>query len=241
MELLILAGVAAFFVKNAAVDTMAMATGKTPPSHSYRMAKLRAEQAQQRRKERADPDMRGGLKMVARHWYLDACEDLDHWRAHRHATKPQRKAAARQRRAERVRRMREWAAQYVPEDEGILDAEIVDEYEEPAAEQGPEQGPGPAPDQEPGPEPGPRKRGRRRRTTTTEETEEEVVGQDLVPASVDQEQGEQAPLPHRRMVLATLIADAGHTPDWQAIAQLDSRAVDEAIAAVLAHQRLARA
>lgn len=227
--MLILAGVAAFFVKNAFVDTAAMVTGKTPPSHSYRMAKLKAEAAKERRKAEADPDHRGGLGMVFRHWYLDACEDLDHWRAMRHYSKPERKAAAQARREERLWRIREWAAQYVPtEDETFDDVD-------------PESGRAPDPEPEPEAE-WPRWRRRRKRTTTTEEEVEEVEVIELsddttvVPFAY-QDEGERPPLPHRRMVLATMIADAGHTPDWEVIGQMDSDQVDEAISGLIALRR----
>ncbi|MEU3020190.1 hypothetical protein ABZ635_22665 [Nocardiopsis sp. NPDC007018] len=222
--MLILAGVVAFFIKNAAVDTAAMVTGKTPPSHSYRMAKLREQAARDRRKAQADDDPRGGLGMVFRHWYLDACEDLDHWRAYRHATRPERREAARRRREDRAWRIREWAAQYVPTDEDIQDAEVVDETPSP-------------------PEPEwPRPRRRRRRTTTTTEEEEfefepfEGVEGEVVPFG-DQGEGERLPLSHRRMVLATMIADAGHTPNWEVINEMDSDQVDEAISGLIALRR----
>lgn len=225
--MLILAAVAAFFCKNAVVDTTAMLTGKTPPSHSYRMAELRAKN----RRYEDDPDHRGGLKMVARHWYLDACEDLDHWRANRHATRPERKAAARARREERLRRIREWAEQYLPDD--VEDGD-EDDFE-------PRRTPDPEPQPEPEPE-RPRGRRRRKRTTTTEEEVEEVevieLSDDttLVPFGY-QDQEERPPLPHRRMVLATMIADAGHEPDWEVIAQMDSDQVDQAISGLIVLRR----
>ncbi|KOX18058.1 hypothetical protein [Nocardiopsis sp. NRRL B-16309] len=235
MEMLILAAIAAFVVKNAAVDTVAMATGKTPPSHAYRMARLKEQAASERRRLAADPDNRGGLKMVARHWYLDACEDVDHWRAHRHQTKPERKAARQRRRAERARVIREWAERHVPDvgDEdadGIVDAEIIDETDEftpPGTE-----------------EPRPRPERRRWRRTTTEEVYEEEAdrpapGSDVVLLNPD-EQTEKAPLPHRRLVLMTMLASAGYAPDTEAIGRMTSEEVDGAIAALIAHERATR-
>lgn len=98
MEMLIAWLVLAFLIKRGVVDVAAMATGRTPPSHAYRMAKLK--QKQQERQVEADPDTRGGFKRVLAHWYRDACEDVDEWRANRRKTRPERKAA----KAERKRR-----------------------------------------------------------------------------------------------------------------------------------------
>ncbi len=229
--MLILAMVIAAVVKNAAVDTVAMATGKTPPSHAYRMAKLRAQEAEAKRRLASDPDHRGGAKMLLRHWYLDACEDVDHWRAHRHKTRPERQAAARARRRERERRIREWAAQYVPtdedesaaerEDEDIIDAEIVDEEPEHAKT----------------------RRRSRTTTTTTTVTEEESTTRpagDEVAVLTPDEESVKPPLPHRRMVLMTMLANSGYAPDTEAIAQMSSEEVDGAIAALVAHERATR-
>ncbi|PSK96035.1 hypothetical protein CLV63_113198 [Murinocardiopsis flavida] len=99
MEILIFAVVAVFMVSRGATDIAATVTGKTPPSHAYRMAKLQAK-GEQRRTE-PDPDTRAGLGRVARHWYLDACEDADAWRAERHLSKPERKARKAARKAKR--------------------------------------------------------------------------------------------------------------------------------------------
>ena len=111
MGLFLVLMVGVYLVKTAAVDTAAMATGRTPPSHAYRMAKLEADAELQRQalKDPAKaaaartsaPDLRGGAKMVARHWYLDACEDVDEWRAARRLSRPERKARKAQRRARR--------------------------------------------------------------------------------------------------------------------------------------------
>jgi hypothetical protein len=229
--MLILAAVAAFVVKNAFVDTYAMATGKTPPSHAYRMAKLKEQAAKERRRLAADPDTRGGLKMVARHWYLDACEDVDHWRAHRHQTKPQRKAAAKRRRAERARLIREWAERHVPDlhddvtgpdaDDDIIDAEIVDEEPRPRPEEGPRPRPEqPVPDE---PEPQPR---------PSSSSEVDVLFPD--------EHAEKPPLPYRRLVLMTMLAAAGYAPNTEAIGRMDEDEVDAAIAALIAHERATR-
>jgi hypothetical protein len=118
--MLIIAMVFAAMVKNGVVDTAAMATGKTPPSHAYRMARLKAEQAMAAAdpsKVRTSPvDLRGGAKMVAKHWYLDACEDVDHWRANRRSTRPERKAARQARKDKRARVIREWAEKHLPDD-----------------------------------------------------------------------------------------------------------------------------
>jgi hypothetical protein len=230
--MLILAAVAAFWVKNVALDFSALATGKTPPSHAYRMAKLREKAAKERRRLEADPDNRGGLKMVLRHCYLDACEDVDHWRANRHKTKPQRKAAARRRRAERARLIREWAERHVPDlkddvdsgpgpDDDIIDAEIVDEEpnprpEEPRPRPRPER---PVPDEEPQPRP-------------SSNSEVEVLFPD--------ENAQRPPLPYRRLVLMTMLAAAGYAPDTEAIGRMDEAEVDAAIAALIAHERATR-
>lgn len=95
MELLLAMLVAAMIVRRGAVDVTAMATGRTPPSHAYRMAKLSEKQKQ------ADPDERGGMRRVARHWYLDACEDVDEWRANRRLSRPERRARRAERKAKR--------------------------------------------------------------------------------------------------------------------------------------------
>lgn len=92
MELLIAMLVAAMIVRRGAVDMTAMATGRTPPSHAYRMAKLERE---------PDPDQRGGIRRVLRHWYLDACEDVDEWRATRRMSRPERRARREERKAKR--------------------------------------------------------------------------------------------------------------------------------------------
>lgn len=241
--MLILAAVAAFFVKNAALDFGHLATGRTPPSHAYRMAKLREKAAKERRRMAGDPDLRGGLKMVARHWYLDACEDLDAWRATRHATKPERKAAARARRAERKGFTARWGwrtGDPMPED--IVDAEIVDEDEgftpqaPPAAATG---GSG-------GARPGRSSQHTTTTTTTTtsstvtEEAASSAPGSEVAVLNPDEETV-KPPLPHRRMVLMTMLATAGYAPDTEAIAQMTSEEVDGAIAALIAHERATRA
>lgn len=242
--MLILAAVAAFWVKNAALDFSHMATGRTPPSHAYRMAKLREKAAKERRRMAGDPDLRGGLGMVARHWYLDACEDLDAWRATRHATKPERKAAARARRADREGFTARWGwrtGDPMPED--IVDADIVDEDETftpeppPATATG---GPG-------GARPG-RTSSRSTTTTTTTTTSSTVTEDTASPAPgtgvalfTTEEQVVQPPLPHRRMVLMTMLASAGYAPDTEAIAQMTSEEVDAAITALIAHERATRA
>jgi hypothetical protein len=232
--MLILAAVAAFVVKNAFVDTYAMATGKTPPSHAYRMAKLKEQAAKERRRLAADPDTRGGLRMVARHWYLDACEDVDHWRAHRHETKPERKAARQRRRAERARLIREWAERHVPDlhedvdsgpdpDDDIIDAEIVDEEPQPRPEEGPRPRPRPerpVPDEEPQPRP-------------SSSSELDVLFPD--------ENAQRPPLPYRRLVLMTMLAAAGYAPNTEAIGAMTSQEVDAAITALIEHERATRA
>lgn len=95
MELLLAMLVATMIVRRGAVDVTAMATGRTPPSHAYRMAKLSKQQKQ------ADPDGRGGMRRVMRHWYLDACEDVDEWRANRRLSRPERRARRAERKAKR--------------------------------------------------------------------------------------------------------------------------------------------
>ncbi len=231
--MLILAAVAAFWVKNVALDFSSMATGRTPPSHAYRMAKLREKAAKERRRLASDSDLRGGLKMVLRHCYLDACEDLDAWRAHRHATKPERKAAARARRAEREGFTARWGwrkGDPMPED--IVDAEIVDEDE------------GFTPDPPPAAATGGARPGRTSRTTTTTTTTstvtEEEPGSDVVLLNPDEETV-KPPLPHRRMVLMTMLASAGFAPNTEAIGRMTSEEVDGAIAALIAHERATRA
>lgn len=241
--MLILSMIIAATLKNAAVDTVAMATGKTPPSHAYRMAKLREKAAREQRRLESDPDTRGGARMLLRHWYLDACEDVDHWRAHRHRTKPQRKAAARRRRREREQRIRDWAAKYVPTDEhlgdhepaghgsdrrttrddsDIVDAEIVDENE------------GSTP-----PPTGSDRPGAPFTTTVTEDEPSGPAGTEVAVLHPDEETV-KPPLPHRRMVLMTMLATAGYAPDTDAIAQMTSEEVDGAIAALVAHERATR-
>ena len=224
---MILAAVAAFWIKTGAVDTVAMATGKTPPSHAYRMAKLRERQAQEKRRRASDPDIRGGMKMVARHWYLDACEDVDHWRAHRHKTRPERQAAKAARSRDRQRTIKDWAYRNMPGDpeptepaapdeDGFVDAEIVDETVEfdPAASSS--------------------------ATATEEEPAPPAPGTDITLLTPD-ESSEQTPLPYRRLVLMTMLSAAGYAPDTDAIGRMTSEEVDGAIAALLAHERARRA
>lgn len=237
MEMLILAAVAAFWVKNVALDFGHLATGRTPPSHAYRMAKLREKAAKEKRRLAADPDLRGGLGMVLRHCYLDACEELDAWRAHRHATRPERKAAARARRADREKFTARWGwRREDPMPDDIVDAEIVDENE------------GFTPDPPPAPPTGARPGRSSRRTTTTTTTTSSTVteeetrpapGTDVVLLTPDEE-SVKPPLPHRRMVLMTMLATAGYDPDIQAIGQMTSEEVDGAIAALIAHERATR-
>ena len=94
MELLLAMLVAAMIVRRGAVDVAAMTTGRTPPSHEYRMAKMAQQQ-------NPDPDRRGGVKRIMRHWYLDACEDVDEWRANRRLSRPERRARRAERKAKR--------------------------------------------------------------------------------------------------------------------------------------------
>ncbi|TMZ66963.1 hypothetical protein EMG21_28785 [Klebsiella pneumoniae] len=238
--MLILAAIAALWIKNAALDFGHMATGRTPPSHAYRMARLREQAAKRRRA--FDPDTRGGLGMVARHWYLDACEDLDHWRAHRHATKPERRAARQRRREAREGFTARWGwRKEDPMPEDIVDAEIVDETK------------GFTPDPDPPPAaatqgPGRARPGRTSRRTTrttatsstvTEEEARPAPGTDVAVVTPD-EQGVRPPLPHRRMVLMTMLATAGYDPDVEAIGGMDEDQVDAAIEALIAHERAAR-
>ncbi|MET9713369.1 hypothetical protein [Nocardiopsis alba] len=246
MEMLILAAVAAFWVRNAATDVVALTTGRTPPSHAYRMAKMRERQARERRKWEADQDRRGGLAMVARHWYLDACEDLDHWRAHRHATKPERKAARRERQAEREGFTSRWGwRRRDPMPDDVIDAEIVDDEHEFAPDEPPPAPPGGGATTPP---PSNTSQGtRRRRTTTTTTstvTEEEegpapAPGVEVVLVEPDEETL-RPPLPHRRMMLMTMLANAGYDPDPEAIGQMSSEEVDGAITAMVEHERATR-
>ncbi|GAB3214275.1 hypothetical protein GCM10027294_53330 [Marinactinospora endophytica] len=237
MEMLIIAMVFAAVVKNGVVDTAAMATGKTPPSHAYRMAKLKAEQAMLQAamdpsKVRTSPvDLRGGARMVLKHWYLDACEDVDHWRATRRKTRPERKAAREERRRRRAETIRRWARR----DDGIVDAEVVSEENEFT--------PDPEPSVQDQPEQDrPRRTRTWRRTTTTEEVEveEDSAGPASTEVAVLTPDPQVTPLPYRRMVLMTMLADAGYAPDVEAIGRMDSEQVDEAIAALLAHERATR-
>ncbi|MGW5880268.1 hypothetical protein ACWFMI_27350 [Nocardiopsis terrae] len=238
MEMLILAAVAAFWVKNVALDFSSLATGKTPPSHAYRMAKMREKAAKERRRLASDPDLRGGLKMVLRHCYLDACEDLDAWRAHRHATRPQRRAAARQRRQAKERFTSRWGwrkGDPMPDD--VIDAEIVDEEE------------GFTPDPQPGA--APRGAGRARphrgqdtRTTTTTTTTSSTVTREKGPAAdrevvpiTPAEDALRPPLPHRRLMLMFMLAEAGFDPNAESIGQMSEDEVDAAIRALLEHER----
>ena len=234
--MLILAAIAALWIKNAALDFGHMATGRTPPSHAYRMARLREQAAKRRRA--FDPDTRGGLGMVARHWYLDACEDLDHWRAHRHATKPERRAARQRRREAREGFTARWGwRKEDPMPEDIVDAEIVDETKgftpdpPPAAAKGP----------------GRARPGQTSRTTTTTTTSSTVTEEEARPAPGSgvavlnpDEEAVRPPLPHRRMVLMTMLATAGYTPDTEAIGRMTSEEVDGAITALIAHERATR-
>jgi len=88
-------------------DTAAILKGQTPPSYAYRTAKLAASE-RQRRAESALVDRalaegkplpaaleprRIRIKDLARHWWEDALEDADHWRATRHGSRAERKAA----------------------------------------------------------------------------------------------------------------------------------------------------
>ena len=228
MEMLILAAVAAFWVKNVALDFTALATGRTPPSHAYRMAKLREKAAKERRRQLADPDMRGGLRMVLRHCWLDACEDLDAWRAHRHATRGARRAARRARRAQRRHFTARWGwrpGDAVPQD--VVDAEVFDDPP-PAARPAPPGGGGPR-----------STRSTTTTTTTTTVTEKEGPGADVV-LLVPEERADKPPLPHRRMVLMTMLSSAGYAPDIAAIAQMGEAEVDAAIAALIAQERATR-
>ncbi|WP_143173535.1 hypothetical protein [Nocardiopsis flavescens] len=244
MEMLILAAVAAFWVKNAALDFGSLATGKTPPSHAYRMAKLREKAARERRRLAADPDLRGGLGMVARHCWLDACEDLDTWRANRRASRPERKAARQVKQEQRRGFTARWGwrpSDPMPED--VIDAEIVDEdttftpdAPPPGAATG---GAGRA-----RPHPGPRRAARTTTSTTTTSsstvTEETTApGADVVLLTPDEETV-RPPLPHRRMVLMTMLASAGYAPDTEAIGRMGETEVDGAITALIAHERATR-
>lgn len=94
MALIIAMVVAALIVRRGVVDVVAMATGRTPPSHAYRMARLTLQ-------PEPDPDQRGGVRRVFRHWYLDACEDVDEWRATRRMSRPERRARRAARAAKR--------------------------------------------------------------------------------------------------------------------------------------------
>ncbi|MFE6309304.1 hypothetical protein [Nocardiopsis sp. NPDC057823] len=239
MEMLILAALAAMWCKNVALDFGALATGKTPPSHAYRMAKLREKAARERRRQLSDPDMRGGLKMVARHCWLDACEDLDTWRANRRATKPERKAARQARRQAREGFTARWGwrpSDPMPED--VIDAEIVDEttrFTPDAPPPGAAGGSG---------VPGAARRTARTTTTTTTTsstvTEESTApGSDVVLLTPDEETV-RPPLPHRRMVLMTMLASAGFAPDVEAIGRMGEEEVDGAITALIAHERATR-
>lgn len=247
---MILAALAAFWVKTGVVDMASMATGKTPPSHSYRMAKIRERQAKERRRLAGDPDLRGGLKMVARHWYLDACEDLDHWRANRHATKPERKAARQKRSEAREGFTSRWGwrkGDPLPDD--VVDAEIVDE----TSEFTPDAPPPSSPRSRARPAgPGTAGTGARRTTTTTTTTTSSTVTEEKpAPAPsapgagltllTPDESAEKTPLPYRRMVLMTMLSAAGYAPDTEVIGQMSSEEVDGAIAALIAHERALRA
>ncbi|MGI5122835.1 hypothetical protein ACQEU5_25290 [Marinactinospora thermotolerans] len=240
MEMLIIAMVFAAVVKNGVVDTAAMATGKTPPSHAYRMAKLKAEQAMLQAamdpsKVRTSPvDLRGGARMVLKHWYLDACEDVDHWRANRRKTRPERRAAKAERRRRRAETIRRWARR----DDGIVDAEIVDEDTaftpdpEPSVQEQPEQD-------------RPRRTRTWRRTTTTEEVEVEEEGPEPEPQEpqvvyLPVPESQRPPLAHRRMVLISMLAGAGYEPDLEAISRMTGEEVDRAIEALVAHQQRER-
>lgn len=96
MELILAMLVATMIVRRGAVDVTAMATGRTPPSHAYRMARLDQQQERQ-----SDNDRRKGLSRILRHWYLDACEDVDEWRANRRLSRPERRARRAERKAKR--------------------------------------------------------------------------------------------------------------------------------------------
>jgi len=250
---MILAALAAFWVKTGAVDMASMATGKTPPSHSYRMAKIRERQAKERRRLAGDPDLRGGMTMVARHWYLDACEDLDHWRANRHATKPERKAARASRREQREGFTSRWGWRAGdPMPEGVVDGEVVDETSEftpdppPSSPRSRARPTGPGTTSSPPPA-GPGARRPTRTTTTTtsttvirEEAAATVPGKEVVPIS-SAEDALRPPLPHRRLMLMFMLADAGFDPNAEAIGRMTSEEVDGAIAALLEHERATRA
>lgn len=239
--MLILAALAAMWCKNVALDFGSLATGKTPPSHAYRMAKLREKAAKERRRQLSDPDMRGGLKMVARHCWLDACEDLDTWRANRRATRPERKAARQARREHRQGFTARWgwrSSDPLPDD--VIDAEVVDEdtvFTPDAPPPGAAAGGGASGAARPRP-----RRTTRTSTTTTTTTStvtKETPGAEIVLLTPDEETV-RPPLPHRRMVLMTMLASAGFTPNIEAIGRMSSEEVDGAITALIAHERATR-
>ena len=76
-------------------------------------------------------------------------------------------------------------------------------------------------------------------STVTEEEARPAPGTDVAVVTPD-EQGVRPPLPHRRMVLMTMLATAGYDPDVEAIGGMDEDQVDAAIEALIAHERAAR-
>lgn len=92
-------------------DTSAILKGQTPPSVAYRTARLASDEKRWRAWEKAvasgqplpaalEP-RRIRIKDLARHWWEDALADADAWRAQRHKSRPERKAARKARKSEK--------------------------------------------------------------------------------------------------------------------------------------------
>ncbi|QUX26379.1 MULTISPECIES: hypothetical protein [Nocardiopsis] len=92
-------------------DTSAILKGQTPPSVAYRTARMAADKERLRAWERALAEGRPlpaaleprriRIKDLARHWWEDALEDVDAWRAGRRLSRPERKAARAARKEEK--------------------------------------------------------------------------------------------------------------------------------------------
>lgn len=100
-------------------DTAAILKGQSPPSYAYRTAKLAASERErkaanaliQQAIDKGEPipaalePRRIRIKDLMRHWWEDALEDADAWRARRHKTRPERKGARKARLEEKKSRI----------------------------------------------------------------------------------------------------------------------------------------
>ncbi|MEU0237579.1 hypothetical protein ABZ234_07805 [Nocardiopsis sp. NPDC006198] len=105
---LILAGLLTWGTAGGGIkDTAAILKGQTPPSVAYRTARMAHDEKRLRAWEKAmatgkplPPALeprRIRIKDLARHWWEDALDDADAWRAERHLSRPERKKARKER------------------------------------------------------------------------------------------------------------------------------------------------